>query len=208
MKKSVGMLTLLLLSAACANVMKTKQTLETLEHGVIRLHVRAASDSLADQTQKLMVRDAILAHADEWMPEQADYDTCCAALTDAMPAILQTAEDTLRAAGCTEPVSATLCEEAFPARSYGNVTLPAGNYQALCIEIGSGEGQNWWCVMYPGLCLPAAEEETVIADSFDSDVYALTTEPARFEVRLKCVELWRAVAGKCRGMLSFLTAKG
>ena len=201
MKKSMGMLALLMLSAACLNVCETAQTLETLEQGVIRLHVRAASDSLADQMQKLLVRDAILAKAGEWLPENGDYDESYAALTEALPEIRQIAADTLRDAGCPEPVTVQLCEEAFPERSYGKVTLPAGNYQALCIEIGSGEGQNWWCVMYPGLCLPAAEEETVIAEQFDEDVYALTTEPACYEIRLKCVELWRAVAGRVKQFL-------
>ena len=199
MKRSLGMTALLLFSVLCINIRETEQNLETLEQGVIRLHVRAASDSLADQTQKLLVRDTVLAQTEEWLPSGGDYAESCAALTDALPAIQLTAEETLRNAGCTEPVTVSFCEEAFPARSYGTVTLPAGNYQALCIEIGSGEGQNWWCVMYPSLCLPAAETEEVLAESFDRDVCDLATQPEKYEIRLKCVDLWRAVVKKLRG---------
>lgn len=198
MKKSLTMVAILLSAATVLNVCKTAETLDTLEHGVIRLHVRAASDSTADQTAKLLVRDAVLAHTGEFLPEGGDYAESCAALTAHLPEIQSVAAETLAEAGVSQEVAVALREEPFPERSYGSFTLPAGEYRALCIDIGSGEGQNWWCVMYPSLCLPAAQAEDVLTERFDRDVCDLVTQPEKYEIRLKCVDLWRAVMKKLR----------
>lgn len=198
MKKAIWMLLMIPTAVGILQVMQTEARVEKLENGIIRLHVLAASDSTADQSAKLLVRDTVLAHAAEWMPADGGYGGSLAALQGALPDIQAAAENTLRSAGFSQPVTATVRQAHFPSRSYGDVTLPEGDYQALCIEIGSGEGQNWWCVMYPALCLPAAETESVMASHFDKGVTALTRQPERYEIRLKCVELWRAVLCRLR----------
>ena len=198
MKTAAFMLALIPVAAAAVPIAQTETRLEELENGIIRLHIRADSDSTADQTAKLAVRDAVLQFAQERLQQDGDYGSQLAAMTDALPEIGTLAQETLDAAGYSAQVTAEIRREHFPSRSYGDVTLPEGDYRALCIEIGSGEGQNWWCVMYPALCLPAAETKTEISEHFDSGTAALTIQPERFAVRLKCVELWRTVLTKLR----------
>ena len=192
MKKAMQMFFALLLAFAAVNIGRTGAALSSLEHSVIRLHILANSDSTADQTEKLLVRDALLAQAADWIPAQADMAAGCAALEAHLPEIRQTAEQTLREAGCGDAVAVTLEKTAFPARTYGDLTLPAGEYEALRVKIGEAAGQNWWCVMYPALCVPAADADP--AESLDDAAYALAAHPEEYEIRLKCVELFRAVS--------------
>ncbi len=134
-------------SAACGDVR---------EH-TLRLHVIAGSDSDADQRRKLLVRDAVL-HA--YGPVLASAGSAKGAEEIAArlaPAIAETARETLLADGEAEPVSAAVTEMFFATSRYENgVFLPAGRYRALRLVIGAGKGHNWWCVLYPPLCLPAA----------------------------------------------------
>lgn len=190
MKHALAILLILLLAAAAANFGAAAQTLSDIEHSVIRLHILADSDSTADQTMKLIVRDALLESADEWIPEHADFAAGCEALRKQMPAIREKAEQTLRAAGCPDAVHVSLEQTAFPTRKYGDLTLPAGDYQALRVEIGKAKGQNWWCVMYPAMCIPAAEQDP--SDMLSEDACELVLHPEKYEIRLKCVDTARA----------------
>lgn len=192
MKKAIQLFFILLLAFAAVNIGRTGSALQTLEHSVIRLHILANSDSTADQTQKLLVRDALLSQAAAWIPEGADFASGCEALRSHLPEIQQTAEQTLRAAGCGDAVTVSLEQTVFPTRTYGDVTLPEGDYQALRVEIGAAAGQNWWCVMYPAMCIPAAAVPA--EEMLDAEAYELAANPEKYEVRLKCVELYRAVS--------------
>lgn len=125
---------------------------EHLAQEVLRFHVLANSDSEADQELKLQVRDAVLEYMEENMPEEDSAD----AAKDWVRAHIDTLENVSRQAaaqaGADYPVSAAVTTCWFPDKSYGDVTFPAGNYEALRIEIGEAKGHNWWCVLYPGLC--------------------------------------------------------
>ena len=125
---------------------------EHLAQEVLRFHVLANSDSDEDQELKLQVRDAVLAYMEENMPEEDSAD----AVKDWARAHIDAIEDVSRSVitenGADHPVSAAVTTCWFPDKSYGDVTFPAGNYEALRIEIGAAEGHNWWCVLYPGLC--------------------------------------------------------
>ncbi len=203
MKQAIGMLLWMLPAIAAASVHETAAAKYALEHGVIRLHILANSDSTADQTDKLLVRDAVLSHASAWIPQNADYESGCAALKEAIPAVQRIAEQTLRDAGCKDPVTVTFGETAFPARSYGACTLPAGNYQALQVRIGEAAGQNWWCVMYPSLCIPAAAEtepSALFQDALPEDARSLTAHPEEFELRLKCADVCMAAVSRLRAL--------
>ena len=112
----------------------------------------ANSDSEEDQALKLKVRDAVLAFLDENMPEMADAAETGAWMRKNIDAIEEVSRETVAADGAEYPVSAAVTTCWFPDKSYGDVTFPAGNYEALRIEIGAAEGHNWWCVLYPGLC--------------------------------------------------------
>ena len=124
----------------------------SLADKMLRLHVIANSDSNADQEEKLRVRDRVLRAADELIPDTAS-------LTD-VKRITRENLDTLTAAAKTAtdlPVRAEVCTMYFPTREYDTFTLPAGEYDALRIIIGNGAGRNWWCVLFPPLCVSAAQ---------------------------------------------------
>lgn len=120
----------------------------------LRLHIRAESDSIASQSAKLHVRDAVLRYMDTACPAQNKAD----ALTWAAQHLFElqlTARHALAQLGIRTPVQVRLVNMYFATRRYGSGTLPAGRYDALRIEIGTGAGRNWWCVLYPGLCRSA-----------------------------------------------------
>lgn len=127
---------------------------ENLEENLIRLHVVANSDSEEDQTVKLQVRDAINTYLQEKLAGIPDVDAAKAFLTEELDNLKRIAEETLRAAGFSDTVKVTLEKEAFSKRIYDTFTLPAGVYEALRVVIGEGNGHNWWCVVFPGLCAP------------------------------------------------------
>ena len=122
-------------------------------HGVIRLHIRPSSDAAADQALKLAVRDALLA---DLGPLLAAVDTPAVAharLTRELSRVEDIATAELIRRGSKDPVRVSLGRAQFPTRTYGNLTLPAGEYEALQVLIGPGVGDNWWCVLFPSLCL-------------------------------------------------------
>ena len=122
--------------------------------GYVRLHVIAASDSRADQTLKLKVRDAVLACARELLAEAGDADTAWDIVNHGLDALEAAAKACAREAGYNGPVRCVAGVFAFPPRQYGDTRLPAGQYRALRVVIGPGAGHNWWCVLYPDLCYP------------------------------------------------------
>lgn len=136
----------------------------------LRLHIRAGSDSVADQSAKLHVRDAVLAYLDAACPAQNKPE----ALTWAAQHLFElqlTARHALAKLGLRAPVRVQLVNMYFPTRRYGSGTLPAGRYDAVRLELGTGAGRNWWCVLYPGLCRAAcggyalpAENDLVCGD--------------------------------------------
>ena len=158
---------------------------------VLRLHVTANSDSPEDQAVKLLVRDAVLQAGASCFTNAASAAEAEARLQPALHTLETTAERVLRENGCRYGAEAELTNEYFNTRSYGDVTLPAGRYTALRITLGSGEGKNWWCVMFPPLCLPAAQKQQA------DDVYAVWNGPGKtvvqaengYEIRFRIVEL-------------------
>ena len=119
---------------------------------LIRLHVVANSDTAEDQRVKLLVRDAVLRAAADALEEETDPE---AALQNGLPTIEQAANETLCRLGSGDTAKVSLRRELFPTRDYETFRLPAGVYRTLRVTIGTGEGHNWWCVVFPALCLPA-----------------------------------------------------
>lgn len=122
----------------------------------LRLHILANSDSDADQTLKLAVRDAILAQAGALFGGGATKAQALDAAEKSLPALRQIALETLRAHGCADDVTVRLENLYFDTREYDGFTLPAGRYDAVRVEIGAHAGKNWFCVLFPPLCVPAA----------------------------------------------------
>ena len=160
---------------------------------VIRLHVLANSDSAADQALKLRVRDAVSERAREMLSEVPDRETALQCLREGLPELRETAAFTAVQNGCTFPVAAELCEAEFPTKIYDGFALPAGKYLALRIIIGQGEGQNWWCVVFPPLCAAASGTvpETARQSGFSAEeIRLITGENTRCVVKFRIVELW------------------
>ena len=117
----------------------------------LRLHIKADSDSLQDQTAKLAVRDALLAYTDAQCRASTQPEALHWAAQN-LPALELTARQTLARLGLAPAARVELVNMYFAATRYQNAALPAGRYDAVRIDIGSGGGRNWWCVLYPGLC--------------------------------------------------------
>lgn len=129
-----------------------------LKEQLVRLHVVANSDSEADQALKLQVRDAVVESLRQGLDQAMDVNQAICYLQEHLPQIQAVANRVLEAAGSAQRAVVSLAKEAFPTREYDTFSLPAGIYQALRVVIGSGEGHNWWCVVFPQLCLPATAE--------------------------------------------------
>lgn len=176
---------------------------EELGRKVIRLHVIANSDSPEDQALKLRVRDRVLARAQEILEQSADMEQAEQALTAALPELTREARETLAAEGCAQPVQARLEPAEFPTKDYDGFSLPAGKYLALRVIIGQGAGQNWWCVVFPPLCLGSVTEtaaETALEGGLDSGEVALITgESEGYVVKFKAMELLEDFRGWVEG---------
>ena len=161
-----------------------------IRSSVLRLHVLANSDSEQDQALKLKVRDRLLKVSED-LYSHAETKEEAVRETNANLTLLQKeAQKVVASNGFDYPVSVALENTYFTTRSYGDITLPAGNYQALRVVIGEGEGHNWWCVMFPPLCISAASEDEVqLSDVLSAEQMELV-ESDGYEVRFKCVELY------------------
>ncbi len=157
MIKLVALALLICFGMECWNLYRDKKA---LGDNLIRLHVVAASDSEEDQQVKLQVRDAVVAYVDEAMTHVMTVDEAKAWLRKNLPAIQQAANAVLQKLGFAYEAEVTLAQEVFPKRDYTTFSLPSGVYESLRITLGEGQGHNWWCVVFPTLCLPAAGEDT------------------------------------------------
>ena len=165
-----------------------------LADSVLRLHVLANSDSESDQALKLKVRDRVLAEAEAILPEHVSLEEATQTLAENLPRLAAAGAEVVAREGYDYPVSAGLEETWFPTKEYEDFSLPAGRYQALRVVIGEGEGQNWWCVVFPPLCLGSVSEttrETALEAGLDErQVSLLTGESEGYVVKFKALELW------------------
>ncbi len=155
---------------------------------VLRLHVIAASNSESDQNLKYRVRDAVLSAGSEIFDGSVNIENAVEKITPRLSYLEKVAEKTVKENGFDYDVTVTLSNEYFPTRTYEKTTLPAGKYLALRVVIDSGEGQNWWCVMFPSLCLPAAKAQTDIDDVLDEKGVRIVEKNPKYEPRFKIIE--------------------
>lgn len=174
---------------------------EELAGQVIRLHVIANSDSTQDQALKLAVRDRVLARAETLYTSGTTREEALEILSAHLPELARAGQEAAEAWGSSQTVTASLEQCWFPTKEYEDFALPAGEYTALRIVIGQGEGQNWWCVAFPPLCLGAASqtiEEAAQAGSFTPGQAALMTgESGGYVLKFKAMEL----LGELKGLL-------
>ena len=129
------------------------------DYDLVRIHIRANSNSAEDQSVKYAVRDAVINLLTPLLAECEDTESAAAAIRGALSDIKITAGNTLRNNGLAYGVSAELRDEEFPTRIYDGVTYPAGVYRSLIVDLGEGAGDNWWCVAFPPLCFIPAEDD-------------------------------------------------
>ncbi len=162
---------------------------------ILRLHVLANSDSEEDQLLKLKVRDAVLKLSEKLGDEFEGIDDACTLYSSKLDEIKKEAERVILENGYDYSVSVSLGEEYYPVKSYDEVCLPAGNYLSLKIQIGDAEGQNWWCVLYPPLCLSAASaDEELIEAGFTGEQIKIITEndsSVKYNIKFKLLESFK-----------------
>lgn len=168
---------------------------EKITDSVVRFHVLANSDSQADQDLKLKVRDEILEYLRDGMEDCKSREEAERYLLEHRDGITETAQRVIKEAGYEYDVKTELSEESYPVRYYANAVFPEGVYHSLRVIIGEGEGHNWWCVMYPPLCLSGdsleyedteALRETLGDEGYD--VVVLSSEETVPKIKFKVVE--------------------
>lgn len=166
----------------CTGLVSDKMS---LHDDLIRLHVVANSDSQEDQALKLQVRDAIASWLEPAMQTMTDKEQAHAYILKNLNELESTANQVLQKQGSSDQATVTLTQEEFGVRHYDTFSLPSGIYDSLRIEIGDASGQNWWCVVFPSLCLPAAADfqDTAVASGFDEDLSKTLTREAGYEIR-------------------------
>lgn len=160
---------------------------------LVRLHIIAASDNEEDQALKLRVRDETLRLMEDPLDGITDAETAMAVIEEHIPMLRSSLQDFLQAEGSSQEVTVELREQyGFPTRQYDTFALPAGRYKALRIILGEGQGQNWWCVVFPPLCAAAAMEEledsSYEAGLTEDDVGLITQDGTEYVIRFKLLE--------------------
>lgn len=161
---------------------------------VIRLHILANSDSEEDQALKLEVRDRVLETTSALLAGETEPQAAAVLLDQHLDDIAQTAAQEISAQGHDDRVEVRLEQTWFPTRQYQGISLPAGNYLALRVLIGAAEGHNWWCVVFPNLCLPAVSERALETSTLTpGQISLLQEEETSYVFRFKALELWQSL---------------
>ncbi len=169
---------------------------------VIRLHVLANSDSEADQALKLKVRDRVIREVEAMLDGVSGREEALAIISNEenLTVIEQAAREVVASEGYSYGVSVSLGEEKYPRKNYESLCFPAGVYTSLRVQIGEAEGQNWWCVLFPQLCLGVATDDNrdaFVDVGFTPDQYKIVTDTdePEYEIRFKILEIIEGAFG-------------
>ena len=175
---------------------------EDIPDRVLRLHILANSDSEEDQALKLKVRDRIVTESAGLFDQVTDRESARAVVEKNMDALREAAQDEVYRQGYSYPVSMELTHMYFTTRVYGETALPAGYYEALRVTIGAGAGHNWWCVIFPAMCLPVAEESQELDGVLNEEQMEIVEEgeSAQYEIKFKALEWYEQIVDWFRGM--------
>ena len=199
MTKIILLLCVFILCAAVCDILPIHGE-EKIYESVVRLHVLANSDSDEDQALKLKVRDEMLSYISPLVIDSKSQEDAMRIINEKIDEIEAIAQATVYSHGYDYNVDVTLTLEEYPTRNYEAMSFPSGEYVSLRVLIGEAEGQNWWCVLFPPLCLSAATEQSVNEEAFiavglNSDQYKIITESdnVKYQIRFKLLE---AIYGK------------
>lgn len=168
------------------------ETQKSIADSLVRLHIVANSDSQIDQSVKLLVRDAVIDELSPIISNASNPSHAQQIINDNLSLVEKAAQSVLKKNNLGYGATALCTISHFPTKQYENITLPAGNYNALKIILGNGDGQNWWCVMYPPLCFEGSidgnmnsDAKTLLKSNLDSDEYALICQNSSIPVKFK-----------------------
>ena len=193
MKRIIKLIISIILVLTFVGLYRSWQDRQTLNENLIRLHVVANSDSSEDQETKIMVRDAVVEYLQPIMEQFPTKEQAMGFIRENLSALEDIANDILAKIGAKETAVVSLEPEAFGTREYDTFTLPAGVYDALRIEIGAADGKNWWCVVFPSLCLPATGDgfqDTAVSSGFSETLTDTLSGEDGYELRfflLDCI---------------------
>ncbi len=197
-KRNIILPTLMILISTLFIAVMPTEAEGALYEDTIRLHILANSDSEDDQALKLLVRDKLLEKYGEELSGFMSQDDAEEKITKSIGEIEATAKKIIENEGYDYNVRAELCEEWYDTREYEDFSLPRGYYTSLKIIIGEGEGKNWWCVMFPPLCLEAALEKApadTAIKQYSKEEYTLISKSG-YNIKFKLLELISDVFSK------------
>ena len=181
-----------LLCAIFASMAHFEAACDDLRQNVLRLHIIANSDSEEDQAVKLLVRDKILEESTDIFANETDLKRAEEKAAERLNEFCETAEKVLRENGFSYGASAGIGDSYFETREYEDFTLPAGNYRSLIIRLGKAQGKNWWCVIFPAVCVPAATDAS-LSDSTRDTSAQIAEHPQKYVMRFKTVEIYEDI---------------
>ena len=198
MKKTIFRIEISLLVAliicGVLNINAFSQQCESIREKMLRMHIIANSDSEEDQQLKLKVRDAVLLAGEKVFDGSITATEAKEKITPYIDYLENIALETIKNEGFDYNVKITVEKEYFNTRTYENsVTLPAGYYTAVKVIIGEGKGQNWWCVMFPPMCLPTAVAECELSDVLTDDETEIVTETEKYKFKFKIIEFFEEI---------------
>lgn len=164
-----------------------------IKREVLRLHVLANSNSDEDQQLKLLVRESVLEQSEYVFAHSNNKDEALLSAKNNLEKIVSSAQQTVYENGYDYTVTGEVSKSYFPQKEYDNFTLPAGYYDAVRIKIGKAEGKNWWCVLFPEVCLSASAN---LGEALSSSSTDAVQNPQNYKVRFKVVEIISAAREK------------
>ncbi len=186
-----------LLIACVLNISSFSEECRDIRSKMLRMHVIANSDEDFDQELKLKVRDAVLQKGKSIFDGSVTKDEATEKITPHIDELEEAAKKVIKENGFDYDVKVKVGEEYFNTRVYdGNVTLPAGYYTAVTVTIGEGKGHNWWCVMFPPMCLPAASKECELSEVLDDGEVDVVEGGKKYKLKFKIVEIYENFAEK------------
>lgn len=184
----------LLLGLLCAFFVSLAQfnaSCDELRTNVLRLHIIANSDSVEDQELKLKIRDEILAQSGNLFEKTNDVNSAVVSVQKSLPQLENIANKVINENGFEYSAKARVGKSYFETREYDDFALPAGNYKSLIITVGEGNGKNWWCVIYPEICLPAATDAS-LRDVTTEKTAKIAQNNQKYVMRFKIIELYES----------------
>lgn len=162
---------------------------DELRENILRLHIIANSDSEADQSLKLAVRDEILKSSTDIFKDCRDISSACNIAETQLDLIADKANSVIKQNGFNYTAVATVDDAYFETRQYDDFTLPAGTYKSLIVNLGEGKGKNWWCVVFPCVCVPTADDAE-LSDSVSEGAAQTAQNPQKYIMKFKTAEIY------------------